>query len=185
MEQTTEKKIETMLEDNKMLVGVFKDNNNADKAFVALLKLGYTANEINIVMSESTRNAYYNSENKETIIAQSSMEGAGNGAAVGSTIGATIGTIIGVAVAIGSSIIIPGIGFLAAGPIIAGLAGAGTGVVTGGIIGALVGVEATDKQLYEKYLQEGQILIGIRAKLDDESIIRKAWQDIGIESISK
>jgi hypothetical protein len=187
MEQNTEDKIEEMLDDKKMLVGIFKNNSKADFAFLALIKMGYAAKDINIVMSESTRSNFYKAEKVETEVLDSSMEGAGAGAAVGSTIGATIGTIIGLAVAIGSNVIIPGIGLLAAGPLIAGLAGAGTGVVTGGIIGALVGVgsEETQAQLYEKYLQEGQILIGIRAKSNDENKIREAWEEIGAESITK
>jgi hypothetical protein len=74
---------------------------------------------------------------------------------------------------------------LVAGPLIAGLAGAGTGVITGGLIGALVGVgtEDTDTTLYEKKLQEGQILIGIHPKPNDEPKIKLAFEEFGASQI--
>ena len=40
---------------------------------------------------------------------------------------------------LGTSLVIPGLGLIIAGPLAAGLAGAGAGGITGGLIGALVG----------------------------------------------
>jgi hypothetical protein len=180
MENKIENKITEMLEDNKMLIGLFLNNSQADKAFDILKSKGYTNEEINIVMSENTRTNYYPTKTEVTESVSSSMEGAKTGTAIGSTLGATIGSIIGVAVAISSNIIIPGIGLLIAGPILVGIAGASTGVVTGGIIGALLGVEAdeTKTQQYEKHLQEGQIIIGVHSKPQDIESIKLAWDEI-------
>ena len=60
------------------------------------------------------------------------MEGVGAGSAIGGVVGATVGILA----AIGTSIVIPGLGLVLAGPIALGLAGAGAGAVTGGVLGA-------------------------------------------------
>ena len=63
------------------------------------------------------------------------MEGLGVGAAVGGGVGATLAAIF----AVGSNVVVPGLGLVVAGPIAAALAGAGAGGATGGLVGALVG----------------------------------------------
>jgi hypothetical protein len=62
---------------------------------------------------------------------------------------------------------IPGIGpFLAAGPIMAALAGAAIGGATGGLIGALVGmgIPEFEAKRYEGKLREGSILISVHTE---------------------
>lgn len=61
-------------------------------------------------------------------------EGAGIGGAVGGTLGATVAGLA----ALGTSLVLPGAGFIV-GPVVAALAGAGAGAATGGLVGALVG----------------------------------------------
>lgn len=82
--------------------------------------------------------------------------------------------------AIGNSLIIPGLGILIAGPIAAGLAGAGAGAITGGVIGAFVGAGIPEARatLYEKGIKEGNIVIGVRLRNEeDEELIKKSWAE--------
>jgi len=73
-------------------------------------------------MSDDTRKKYF-SEDKDTDLDTKAWEGAGKGAAIGGTVGATLAAIA----AIGTSVALPGIGLLIAGPLAAGIAGAGAG----------------------------------------------------------
>jgi hypothetical protein len=73
-------------------------------------------------------------------------------------------------VAIGSTIVLPGINLVIAGPIAAALAGAGAGGATGGVIGALIGAGIPEyrAKVYEAGLKTGGILMGVEAKSDEE-----------------
>ena len=62
-------------------------------------------------------------------------EGATTGATTGALLGGGLGWLVGI-----GALAIPGVGpFIAAGPIVAALAGAGAGGAVGGLTGALVG----------------------------------------------
>src|SRR4029078_10346792 len=64
---------------------------------------------------------------------------AADGAGVGGAVGGVVGAVLAAIVAVGSTIILPGLNLVIAGPIAAALAGAGAGAATGGVIGALIG----------------------------------------------
>ena len=158
-----------------MLTGMFEDRESTENAYNALLERGYTNNDISMVMSDKTRKAYF-ADDGETEIGTKAAEGAGKGAAIGGTVGA----IAGIVAAIGTSIVIPGLGVVIAGPIAAGLAGAGAGGITGGIIGALVGsgIPEARAKLYESGLKNGQIVLGVHPKNDDDKrYIEDNWKD--------
>jgi hypothetical protein len=86
-------------------------------------------------------------------------EGTTAGAASGLAIGGALGWLAGIGV-----LAIPGIGpFIAAGPIVAALAGAGAGGAIGGLIGALVGmgIPEYEAKRYEGRIRGGSILISV------------------------
>ncbi|MDP1815482.1 MAG: hypothetical protein Q8K92_13625, partial [Leadbetterella sp.] len=86
-------------------------------------------------------------------------------------IGGTVGAIAGIIAAVGTSIVIPGLGLVVAGPIAAGLAGAGAGGITGGIIGALVGSGLPEDRakLYESGVKSGNIVMGVHPHNDEDA----------------
>jgi len=134
--------------------------------FEWLRNRGYTAPEINVLMSESTRAAYLADEKEGKFSAGSAAtEGMGVGGAIGTAVGATIAAIL----AIGSSVLIPGLGVVA-GPIAAAFAGGGAGAVTGGVIGGLVGlgIPEPSAQAYQEALREGGVVIGVVPHSEDE-----------------
>ena len=91
-------------------------------------------------------------------------EGFGKGSAIGGGVGAALAAIF----AVGTSVVVPGLGLVVAGPIAAALVGAGAGGATGGIIGALIGAGIPEDRAkaYERGLKEGGIVIGTRARDD-------------------
>jgi hypothetical protein len=95
------------------------------------------------------------------------LEGAGTGAAIGGTVGATLAAIA----AIGTTLALPGLGLLIAGPIAAGLAGAGAGGATGGLIGALIGAGIPEERVkrYEEGIKNGGIMMGVTPRSDDDA----------------
>src|SRR4051794_561940 len=163
--------------------GVFRDRVNAERAFDAVRAMGYTENEINVLMSDQTRMRFF-PKDKETRAEAGSMaqEGMGVGGAIGTAVGATLASIA----AIGTSLAIPGLGLIVAGPLAAALAGGGAGAVTGGLIGALVGwgIPEANAQAYQAALREGGVVIGVESRNStDASHIEKAFKDHHGESV--
>lgn len=153
--------------DRGMLTGMFRDRESTENAYNTLQERGYSKDDINLVMSDETREKHFSGAVKDTEIGTKAAEGAGKGSAIGGTVGA----IAGVIAAIGTSLVIPGLGIVIAGPIAAGLAGAGAGGLTGGIIGALVGsgIPEARAKLYESGIKEGQIVMGIKPRNDEDA----------------
>ncbi len=153
--------------DRGMLTGMFRDRESTENAYNALHERGYSKEDINLIMSEETRKKHFSDNVKETEIGSKAAEGAGKGSAIGGTVGA----IAGVVLALGTSLVIPGLGIIIAGPIAAGLAGAGAGGLTGGIIGALIGsgIPEARAKLYESGIKDGQIVLGVNPRNDEDA----------------
>lgn len=162
--------------DRRMLTGMFSDRQSAENAYNALHERGYSKDDINLVMSDDTRKKHFSGELVDTEIGTKAAEGAGKGSAIGGTVGA----IVGVVAAVGTSLVIPGLGLVLAGPIAAGLAGAGAGSITGGIIGALVGSGIPEERarIYESGVKNGNIVLGVHPRNDDDADhFEKTWRD--------
>jgi len=164
------------------LTGLFKDKDSADRAYRSASEAGYSSENINVVMSEETRERYYG---KNVTLETEAGNKASEGATVGGVAGATIGAIAAAVVAIGTTLVLPGLGIWVAGPLAAGLAGAGAGGVTGGIVGALIGWGIPEDRLkeYEQGIKEGGILIGIEPRTDeDRRRLETEWGNPGIKT---
>jgi hypothetical protein len=121
---------------SRMVTGLFRDRDSAERAYESLSNRGYSTDEVNLVMSDETRNKYFSDKStSETELGTKAAEGAGIGGAIGGTLGAIAAGIA----AVGTSIAVPGLGLVIAGPAAAALAGAGAGGAAGGLVGALVG----------------------------------------------
>ncbi|PZX53918.1 hypothetical protein LV84_03026 [Algoriphagus ratkowskyi] len=162
--------------ERRVLTGMFRDRESTEGAYNALHERGYAKDDINLLMSDETRKTHYSSDEvKDTEIGTKAAEHAGKGSAIGGTIGA----IVGVVAAIGTSVVIPGLGILIAGPLAAGLAGAGAGGITGGLIGALVGsgIPEARAKLYESGIKEGNVVISVTPKNEDDAkYIEDKWR---------
>lgn len=164
------------LHSGRPLTGLFPDRTSAGEAYQITIDKGYTPEEINLFMSGETRDQLVSDDRfKESDMGSRAMEGTGAGAALGGGMGA----IAGIVAAIGTSIVIPGLGVVIAGPVAAGLAGAGAGGITGGVIGALVGagVPKESAEKVESGLREGRIVMSVTPKSDaDAMLLENEWR---------
>ncbi len=159
---------------SKMVTGMFRTREDAERAYGSVTSRGYSKDDVNLLMSDKTRDTHF-ADGADTELGSKALEGAGVGSAIGGTLGAVIAGIA----AIGTSILIPGLGLLVAGPLAAALAGAGAGGLTGGLVGALVGSgipEETAKQ-YEQGLNEGGIVVGVQPRnAEDADYFANEWR---------
>jgi len=166
---------------NRMVTGLFRDRESAERAYGSLSERGYGKDDVNLLMSDDTRKKYF-SDDDDTEFGTKAWEGAGKGAAIGGGVGATLGAIA----AIGTTLALPGIGLLIAGPIAAALAGGGAGALTGGLIGALVGhgIPEEHAKHYEQGIREGGIVMGVEPRSDEDAdYFENNWRENRGESI--
>src|SRR5262247_2329776 len=116
----------------KMIAALFRDTASLERAYQAALDRGYASDEINVVMSDQTRQRYFSDE--RPISAKLGAKAA-EGGELGGPKGGTIGTVLPIVIAVGTVLALPAIGFAVAGPIAAAVAGAGAAGVAGGLIG--------------------------------------------------
>jgi hypothetical protein len=155
----------------RAVMGVFKDRHDADKAIDEIQHLGYGINDISVIMNEGTHLRAFGVEKGSKT---------GEGAAVGAAAGGALGAIIAGLTATGSIATIAATGGAAAplvvGPLAAALAGLGVGAAGGGIVGGLVGLgipEVRAKE-YQRDLDDGGILVSVRANPGTEDEVRTA-----------
>ena len=164
-------------QDARIVTGLFKDRDSAERAYQDLSERGYDKSDINVVMSDETRKRHFSdSSAPQTELGSKAAEGAGIGGAIGGTLGAIAAAIA----AVGTSIAIPGLGLVIAGPLAAALAGAGAGGVTGGLMGALVGWGIPEERIkhYEAGIKEGGILMGVKPRsTQDAGYFEQQWTD--------
>ena len=152
---------------SRMVTGLFRDRESAEAAYGSVTSRGYKQDDVNLLMSDETRKKHFTDDGKETELGNKALEGAGTGAAIGGTIGATLAAIA----AIGTTLALPGLGLLVAGPLAAALAGAGAGGATGGLIGALVGAGIPEERVkhYEEGIKNGGIMMGVTPRSDEDA----------------
>lgn len=74
---------------------------------------------MNVVTSDDTRKEHFSGAGKETELGNRAAEGAGIGGAIGGTVGAIAAAVA----AVGTTLLLPGLGSVIAGPLAAALAG--------------------------------------------------------------
>ena len=145
----------------RLVTALFKSKVAAESAVDALLKRGFSRDDISVLMSDATRTKEFAIQTRTH-----AADGLGIGAAAGGAVGAVLAAIA----AVGTTLFLPGINLVIAGPIAAALAGAGAGGAAGGVIGALVGAGIPEyrAKVYEAGIKGGGILIGVEARSDEE-----------------
>ena len=146
---------------HKAVLGIFKSRPEVEKAVDALKADGFSASDISVLMPESAGSHDF-AHTKGT----KAPEGAATGVGAGAVIGGTLGLLAGIGM-----LAVPGVGpFIAAGPIMAAMAGAGVGGAVGGVTGALVGlgIPEYEAKRYEGIVNNGGILLSVHADTSEE-----------------
>jgi len=160
--------------DGGMMTGLFNEPEHAERAYHTLRERGYEDKDINVLMSDKTRDSHF--KNSSTELGTKAMEGAGTGSAIGGVLGAVVGLVAAVALP-GVGL---GLGLVAAGPVLASLAGAGAGGLTGGLLGALVGsgIPEEHAKQYEQGIKDGGIVIGAKPRNEDDfNHLNERWDE--------
>jgi len=158
-----------------LVTGIFSSRAAADHAAEELMKSGFSAEDISLLMSETT-------QGREFAIKPSNK--APEGAATGATIGGVIGAIAGGLVAVGT-LAIPGLALVAAGPLVRAHGGLGAGAAAGGITGALVGLGMPEHEakFYGDEVRRGGILVGVFVHDDRARLARDIMNASGAEKV--
>jgi hypothetical protein len=142
--------------------GIYSSRIAVENATDSLVKAGFPTSDISVLLPESLGGPKEMGTEKAT----KAPEGAAAGVTTGGVIGGTLGLLAGVGL-----LAIPGLGpFIAAGPIMAGLAGLGVGGAVGGVAGALIGmgIPEFEAKRYEGHLKKGGILLSVHCDTSDE-----------------
>ncbi len=136
-----------------IITGLFDSPAKAAAAVDVLLAKGVGAGSISVLASESVSTDAFTVETGSKV---------GEGAAIGAGTVGGIGAVIAGFTAVGA-LASTGVGLVAAGPIIAALAGAGAGAAAGGVLGGLVGLAIPEHEIkhYEDAIEKGSVLVGV------------------------
>jgi hypothetical protein len=162
----------------RMVTCLFTDSESVERAYQSVVQRGYDTGDVNVVMSDDTRKRYFADDGEiKTELGRKSAEGG----ELGGPTGGRIGIIIPIVAAVGASLL-PVLGLVMAGPIAVALAGAGAAGVAAGLIGALADWGIPDERVrqYEAGIHDGGILMGVKARSDEDArYIKQQWKAIG------
>lgn len=167
-----------MTNKNVAVFGIYKTAQSAESAVDHLISTGFPNSAISVLLpdDDSTR-AFAHEKNTKA------PEGTTTGAATGGVVGGTLGLLAGI-----GALAIPGVGpLIAAGPIMAALAGVGVGGAVGGVVGALVGlgIPEYEAKRYEGAVKNGGTLLSVHCDTSEQIDSAKAsLKETGAQDIA-
>jgi len=148
--------------------GIYAEREQFEAAINALRAANFRNSDISVILPERDRTT--------RDLAHQINTKAPEGTATGATAGAAIGGVLGWLVGIGA-LAIPGIGpLVAAGPVVAALAGAGAAGAAGGLVGGLLGlgIPEVEAKRYAGRIREGAYLVSVHC--DDRDWAKRATE---------
>ena|SRR5258706_2314507 len=139
---------------NTAVFGIYSNYGAVESAVEALKRGAFRNTDISVLLPENVGSKDLAHEK-----ASKAPEGVAAGAGTGAVLGGTLGWL-----AAAGTVTIPGLGpLLAAGPIVAALAGAGAGGAVGGLTGGLIGlgIPEYEAKRYEGRVKDGGILLSV------------------------
>ena len=163
---------------NTAAFGIYPSSLQAERAVDTLISAGFSGNDISVLMpdNEGTREFAHEKNTK-------APEGTTTGVVTGGAVGGTLGLLAGI-----GALAIPGVGpLIAAGPLVAALAGVGAGGAVGGLVGALVGmgIPEYEAKRYEGRVKNGGVLLSVHCASSDEvSRAKDVLKGTGADDVS-
>ena len=161
------------------VLGVYANYASVETAVDVLKEAGFRNTDISVLFPDRAGSTHF-AHDKGTRAPAGAAVGAGTGAVLGGALGWLAGL---------GALAIPGLGpVIAAGPIMAALAGVGAGGAVGGITGALIGLGIPEHvaKRYEVRVKEGGILLSVHSDNADwtkrakDLLERTGAQDISV-----
>lgn len=163
----------------RAVYGIYTNREHAEEAVESLRASGIRAEDLSVLLPDNigTKDIGYEKHTK-------APEHATTGAATVGVVGGALGWLMGI-----GALAIPGVGpFIAAGPIMAMLAGFGAGSIIGGLGGALVGlgVPEYEAKRYEGRIRSGGALLsihcpeGVNVSRAKELLLHTGAEDISV-----
>lgn len=171
-----------------MVTGLFTNRKSAERGYRSAIRLGYENSDIDVLMSEDTRNRYFPpGHNPKTDLSGNATEeeaatADNSGDDLGGPASATIATIAPALAGLGTLSLVPVLGVFAAGPVAIALTAAGAVGLAGALIGVLAkwGIPAGRIEEYEQSLRAGGILMGVKPRsVEDARNLVREWQASG------
>ncbi len=156
---------------NTSVLGIYTGYAAVERAVDELREAGFRNTDISVLFPANAGTKDFAHE-KGTKAPEGATAGGGTGAIVGGALGWLAGI---------GALAIPGVGpFIAAGPIMAALAGGAVGGAVGGFTGALIGfgMPEYEAKRYEGRIQKGGILLSVHC--DDSD-----WTKMGKEILER
>jgi hypothetical protein len=158
-----------------VIIGLFPDPDDAAQAIRQLKDAGFTNEEIGVIVPNVGPEGKPLVVDEDLDVEASAVK---TGAATGGIVGGLLGLI--------GSLLIPGLGAVTLGGILAStLLGVGAGAVTGGLIGLLVGMGASqmEAEYFDRGVRAGGTLLIVQPAparaVDARSVLQDAGADLG------
>ncbi len=163
---------------NTSVIGIYPDRTTVSDAINILHKAGYRATDISVLSSDNQ-----GSKDFALVKRTKASDGAAAGAAVGAVVGAALAWLVSI-----QTVTIAALGpLVAAGPVLAALAGAGAGGTLGWIVGLLAGSSLTEyvAKRYAGRMRAGGILLSVHCDSQEWcNRAKTALRDTGARNIS-
>ncbi len=163
---------------NISVIGIYPDRTTVSDAVNVLHKAGYRAMDISVLSSDNQGSKDFGHEKRTK-----ALEGAASGTAAGAVVGAVLACLVAT-----QTMTITVLGpLVAAGPILAAMAGAGAGGALGWIVGLLAGARLPEyvAKRYAGRIRHGGILLSVHCDSPEWcDRAKKTLKDTGARNIS-
>lgn len=162
---------------SRLITAIFRDQVSAEQAYQCVSERGYDERDIDLIMSDETHKRFFSNGGTKRVEPHKAAQGA--------EFDDPIGAISAAVTAIGTSLVIPGVGLIVAGPAAAVLTGSGASA--GGLMGALIGRGVPEEKVehYQQEIKDGGILIGVQTQSDrDAQYFEQQWKSHRAEHVN-
>jgi hypothetical protein len=146
--------------------GIYPDRTSFDNALGALRAAEFRSSDISAILPDRD----HTTKDLAHEINTKAPEGIAAGASAGAAVGGVLGWLVGI-----GAIVVPGVGpLVAAGPVVAALAGVGAAGATGGLVGGLIGagIPEVEAKRYAGRIRDGAFLVSVHC--DDTKWAKRA-----------
>ena len=153
----------------KTVVAIFDSHSQAEDAAHLIKERGLRDEDISIITKQTEDSNFKSKRGRNDDI--------DDGVLTGGVLGGLGGLAIGV-----GSLVVPGLGIIAAAGPIVGILG---GAVAGGVVGGLIdlGIPEDESRRYEKEIKEGRVIFSMKCSSEHEDDIKGILENCGAKEI--